>query len=107
MPITGVTEDEYRHYVAHGGNLRFEMDARDLDPSGSFEKSPLIAPYLDSGFQVAPSPVIEMPQNAAALFLYGGSWDRVIAHTYLNGGRIVYKKLLSGRYEAVAEAPVR
>lgn len=107
MAITGVTEEDYRHFVKHGGKLRFEMEAKDLDPSSSFEKSPLLAPYLEYGFELKPSPVIEMPQNSAALFLYGGSWDRVIAHTYLNGGRIVYKKLASGRYEAVAEAPIR
>lgn len=107
MAITGVTEGQYRDYVEHGGRLRFEMEARDLDPSGSFEKSPLLAPYLESGFELKPSPIIEMPQNSAALFLYGGSWDRVIAHIYLNGGRIVYKKLATSRYEAVAEAPSR
>jgi hypothetical protein len=107
VAITGVTEEQYRHYVAHGGKLRFEMEARDLDPSGSFEKSPFLAPYLESGFELKPSPVIEMPQNSAALFLYGDSWDLVIAHTYLNGGSIVYKKLASGRYEALAEVPVR
>lgn len=107
MAITGVTEEEYKSYVAHGGTLRFEVEAFDIDPSGAFEKSPLIQPYLNSGFELKPSPVIEMPVNSAALFLYGGSWDRVIAHTYKNGGKIVYSKLPSGRYEAKVEAPVR
>lgn len=107
MAITGVTETEYRHYVDHGGALRFEINASDLDPSGAFEKSPLIQPYLTSGFELKPSPIIEMPANSAALFLYGGSWDRVIAHTYKNGGKIVYAKLPSGCYEAKVEAPTR
>lgn len=107
MAITGVTEEEYKHYVARGGKLRFEIEASDIDPSGAFEKSPQIQPYLSSGFELKPSPIIEMPANSAALFLFGGSWDRVIAHTYKNGGKIVYAKLPSGRYEAKVEAPAR
>lgn len=105
MSITGVTEEEYKHYVAHGGTLHFEIESSDIDPSGSFEKSPLIQPYLNSGFEIKPSPSIEMPTNSAALFLYGGSWVRVIAHTYKNGGSIVYVKLPSGRYKATVKAP--
>ena len=107
MAITGVTEKEYTHYVLHGGSLRFEIEASDIDPSGEFEKSPLIKPYLTSGFELKPSPVIDVPANSAALFLYGGSWDRVIAHTYINGGKIVYSKLSNGRYEAKVESPAR
>ena len=107
MPITGVTEEEYRHYVCHGGNLCFEIEASDIDPSGEFEELRLTKPYLNSGFELKPSPIVEVPANSAALFLYGGSWDRVIAHTYKNGGKIVYTKLPNGRYEAKVEAPVR
>ena len=107
MPITGVTEEEYKHFLEHGGSLIFEIDAKDIDSTGGFEESPLIEPHLESGFELKPSPIIEEPPNSTALFLYGGSWTRVVTHTYLKGGRIVYRKLPSGRYEAKVEAPDR
>jgi hypothetical protein len=94
MPITGVTEEQYK-------------DAKDIDSTGGFENAALIKPYLESGFELKPSPIIEAPENAAALFLYGGSWTRVITHTYPRGGSIVYRKLPSGRYEAKVRAPIR
>jgi hypothetical protein len=107
MAITGVTEEEYKHFLAHGGTLVFEIGATDIDPTGGFENSGLVRPYLESGFELKPSPILDAPDNSAALFLYGGSWTRVIAHTYKNGGSIVYRKLPNGRYEARIVAPAR
>lgn len=107
MPIAGVTEEEYKHFLAHGGTLIFEIDADDIDSRGGFEDSPLVKPHLESGFELRPSQVIEDLPNTAALFLYGGSWTRVVTHTYLQGGTINYRKLPSGRYEAKVEAPDR
>lgn len=40
MAITGVSEQQYRDYLKHGGNLTFEIDATDIDTRGNFEKSP-------------------------------------------------------------------
>lgn len=107
MAITGVTEEEYKNYLAHGGTLVFEIEAKDIDSSGEFENAPLIKPHLNKGFELKPSKIIEEPETSAALFLYGGSWTRVVTHTYKNGGSIVYKKLPNGRYEATVKAPTR
>ncbi len=107
MAITGVTEEEYKNFLSHGGTITFEIEGTDIDSTGGFEESPLIKPYLFSGFELKPSPMIEEPENKAALFLYGGSWTRVVAHTYINGGSIVYKKLANDRYEAKVTAPNR
>ena len=107
MPITGVTEEEYKHFLNHGGTLTFEIDSTDIDSTGGFEESPLIKPYLSTGFELRPSPIMSEPINSAALFLYGGSWTRVVTATYKNGGTIIYKKLPNGRYEAEVTAPTR
>lgn len=87
--------------------MTFEIDAADIDSTGGFESSTLIKPFLYSGFELKPSPIIEEPQERALLILYGGSWTRVIIHTYLNSGSIIYKKLPNGRYEAKVAVPHR
>lgn len=107
MAITGVDEAAYKQFLSHGGSLTFEIDATDIDSTGGFESSPLIQPFLNSGFELRPSPVIEEPKERAMLLLYGGSWTRVVTHTYLNGGSITYKKLANGRYEAKVSTPQR
>ena len=104
MAITGVDEAAYKQFLSHGGNLTFEIDATDIDSTGGFESSPLIQPFLSSGFELKPSPIIEEPKERALLLLYGASWTRVVIHTYLNGGSITYKKLANGRYEAQVSA---
>ena len=107
MAITGVDEISYKQFLSHGGALTFEIDATDIDSTGGFESSPLIQPFLNSGFELRPSPIIEEPQERALLLLYGGSWTRVVTHTYLNGGSVTYKKLAGGRYEAKVSTPRR
>ncbi|URL57016.1 hypothetical protein IM816_10100 [Luteibacter flocculans] len=106
MAITGVTEDQYKLFVSSGGSLTFYLDAKDIDSGGGFESSPLISPYLSSGFELVPTPIIHNPSERGTLLLYGGSWERVIAHTYLNKGKIIYKKLPDGRYEAKVTVPL-
>jgi hypothetical protein len=105
MAITGVTENQYKTFLSSGGSLTFYLDAKDIDSSGGFESSPLISPYLSSGFELVPTPVIHEPIERGMLLFYGGSWERVIAHTYLNNGKIIYKKLPDGRYEAKVNVP--
>ncbi|MFP5358436.1 MAG: hypothetical protein ACLGHI_08290 [Gammaproteobacteria bacterium] len=107
MAITGVSEADYKRFLSHGGDLTFEIGAADIDSSGGFESSPLIKPFLSSGFELKPSPIIAEPQEGALLLLYGGSWTHVVTHVYLNGGSIIYKKLSSGRYEAKVSMPQR
>ena len=107
MAITGVDEADYRLFLYHGGSLTFEIDAADIDSSGGFESSPLIQPFLYSGFELRRSRIIEQPRERATIILYGGSWTLVVTHTYLNGGSIIYKKLANGRYEAKVSTPLR
>jgi hypothetical protein len=105
MAVTGVSEHEYRNFLENGGDLTFEIDAKDIDASGDFEKSPLIEPFLITGFQLQPTPLVNDPKERATLFFYGGSWTKVVVHTYANKGSIIYRKLSSGRYEAKVSVP--
>lgn len=105
MSITGVSHAEYEKFLSSGGELTFEMDASDISSSRDFENLPLIKPFLESGFELAPSPMISAPAERARLFLYGGSWTLVIVHVYQSGGKIIYKKLPSGKYEAKVSVP--
>lgn len=105
MAITGVTEQEYLDFLSNGGNLIFEIDANDIDASGSFDKSPFMAPYLRTGFEVKPSPIIDDPAVGEQALIHGDPWTRIVTFTYRRDGTIVYKKLPSGRYEARVSAP--
>ena len=106
MAITGVTEQQYRDYLKHGGNFTFEIDATDIDASGCFENSPLIAPLLSSGFELKPSSIIEEAKDMAQLLLHGDPWMRIVTRTYLQGGSVIYRKIATGRYEAKVSAPL-
>jgi len=100
MAITGITRDQYRQFLEKGGTVSVEIDAEDVSKDPSFEQSPLIKPYLTTGFELRPSPVIHDPKVAAEIYLYGDDWTIVIATVYRNGGSIIYKKLSNGRFQA-------
>jgi len=100
MAITGITRDEYRQFVEKGGTVSVEIDAEDISKNRSFEQSPLIKPYLMTGFELRPSTVIHDPKVAAEIYLYGDDWTKVITTVYRNGGSIIYKKLPNGRFQA-------
>ena len=42
---------------------KVEIEGADIDSTGGFEESPLIKPYLHSGFELKPSPILEEPEN--------------------------------------------
>ncbi len=102
MKIDGPNEEDYRHFLAHGGTVKFELDATDIDGSGEFEEISAIKPKLESGFKLDPSPASTEPTNAAALYLYGGSWVQVVNQITQRRGELEYRRLKSGRYEATA-----
>jgi hypothetical protein len=109
MPITGPSEAEYTHFLSHGGELTFNgLRATDIDSVAAFEESPLIKPHLDTGFEIQPSSaVVDDPHSRAPLLYYGGSWTRVVVSAYANGGKIIYRRLPDGMYEAKVSTPLR
>ena len=107
MAVTGASQSEYNEYLSKGGTLIFQIDEPDIDPSGSFKHSPLIAPHLKTGFELKPTSMIDDDHSAMPLLLHGDSWTKIVVFTYRRGGSIIYRQLSDGRYEARTFAPPR
>ena len=106
MAVTGVTKEQYNNFLQNGGDVTFVIDAADIAPDNEFEISPLIKPYLHSGFELRPSSIIDEPKVAAEIYVYGESWTRVITFVYRKGGKIIYRKLSNGQFQAACSIPV-
>lgn len=105
MAVTGASPSEYKEYLSQGGLLTFQIDELDIDPSGSFKLSPLIAPHLKTGFELRPTSMIDDDLSAMPLLLHGDNWTKIVVFTYRRGGSIIYRQLNDGRYEAKTFAP--
>lgn len=105
MVNPGVSKVQYEEFLINGGELRFELDAEEIATGAEFEKSPHIAPLLDTGFELPPSAVIENPESAAQLLMHGDWWVRAVVFTYRHGGSVIYRRVSPGRYEATATMP--
>jgi hypothetical protein len=107
MPITGITEGQYEQFLAHGGRVTVQLDREDFSKDAAFEQGPSIRPLLKSGFELPPTSLIYDESAAAKIYWYGDTWARAITHIYRNGGKIVYRKTDSGKYEATLELPMQ
>jgi len=105
MAVTGVTNEQYKEFLKNGGTLVFTIDSEDISSNTEFENYPLIKPFLNIGFEIKPTPMIEIPDFAAQIYVHGDDWSRVITFVYRNDGSIVYKKNSNGQYEATATIP--
>jgi hypothetical protein len=107
MAATGITEAQYREFLASGGRVVVQLDKIDVFGDTDVEQSPFVAPYLDTGFEIKPSPVLETLAHVDQIDCYGDPWSRVVAIVYRNGGSIVYKRLSPGKYEATLSLPAK
>ena len=82
------------------------VDREDFAKDAEFEEASSIKPLLYKGFELPPSPLMAMPQAIADISLYGDQWTRTMTTVYLKNGRIIYKKLHNGRYEAKLQIPL-
>jgi hypothetical protein len=105
MAITGVTEKQYKEFVENGGSITFVLDPTDLSPENAFESYTSIKPCLYTGFEMGPTLLIHDPKLAGDVYVHGASWDKVMAYVYRNGGKIIYKKLTSGKFQADCSIP--
>lgn len=106
MTIGNITREEYtRLFEPSGGEHVVILDKEDISAGGAFENCGLIRPYLTSGFEIPPTPIISEPEMAAGISVYGDDWTKVIAKTYTRGGKIIYKQRSDGRYEAKITVP--
>ncbi len=106
MAVTGATQEQYRNFLDNGGSLTFVIGAQDIASDSSFENFELITPYLHTGFELRPSSVIHEPKEAAQILVFGDSWTRIVTTVYRNGGKIIYKKLTNGDFQADCTIPV-
>lgn len=107
MAVTDVNKQQYDDFLENGGNVIFTIDSTDISPDGAFENFPLIKPCLYSGFELSPSTIIHAPQAAVDLYVHGDSWGKVITVVYRFGGKIIYKKLSNGRFQADCTIPIQ
>lgn len=103
----GPSDADYRQVVTNGGTARFVIEPHDIDSTRGFEKATLIAPHLDTGFMLEPSPSLFDPQNISTVAAYGGGWVGIIYAVYGRKGKITYKRLAPDLYEAICEVPTR
>ncbi|MBK5274154.1 MAG: hypothetical protein JJE30_03780 [Desulfuromonadales bacterium] len=108
MSISGITENEYAKFLENGGFICVTIDKSDIMSESDFETSEEIRPNLFKGFEIPPSNVIvNIPENRATMYQYGEPWDRTVIFVYGHGGKIIYKKIANGKYEAEVTLPQR
>ncbi len=106
MAITGVTKEKYQRFLEKGGSLSFQIYSSDIDSTGGFEDS-LLKSQIESGFELKPTSLREGSVEEVQLLIYGEPWTQFVAHVYKHGGKIIYRKLPNGRYEAQADVPCK
>ncbi|EPK5524075.1 hypothetical protein ABLU56_13195 [Klebsiella sp. GN_Kp186] len=98
---TGLTVQDY---YKNGGVLEFELDALEVGGNSTeFETFQGLKKYLNKGFQLPPTVIIQDKEVLALILNYGDFWTKIHAYTYAQGGTVTYKQLPSGQYYARCE----
>ena len=96
---------EWCTFKANGGSITFEIDGTDISHDAAFENMPSLQPKLTTGFEIPPTPLIETADLQALIQVHGSEWDYILCRIYLAGGKVVYRQLSNGKYEAVCTVP--
>ena len=96
---------EWKDFKANGGSITFEIDVTDISHDAAFEESSSLQGKLTTGFEVPPTPLIETAELQALIKFHGSEWDYILCRIYLAGGKVVYRKLGNGKYEAFCTVP--
>ena len=88
-----------RGVIEHGGIYTIEIDASEIPMTEVEEAWDDIAPVLTSGFEIPPS-TVQDPVAANEILTKVDTWGQIVVLVYRSGGRIIYRKLPSGLYEA-------
>lgn len=99
-------KDEWENFKKRGGSITFEIDPEDISRKREFETNSDIKPNLTIGFELPPTSLINTPELQALIEVHGSEWDYIFCRIYLAGGKVVYKQLPSGKYEATCTVPV-
>lgn len=96
---------EYENFKKNGGSITFEIDPEDITSTRDFETNPSIQPKLTTGFELAPTTLINSPELQAEIQVHGSQWDYILCRVYLSGGKVIYRKNPNGKYEATCNIP--
>jgi hypothetical protein len=100
ITYTDVKKDEWEIFKKNGGSITFEIDGVDISANRDFETDPIIQSKLTTGFELPPTPLISSPDLQALIQVYGSEWDYIFCRIYISGGKVIYRKLANGKYEA-------
>jgi hypothetical protein len=98
-------KSEWENFKQHGGSITFMIDREDISSTNDFENFPEIQPHLETGFEIPPTCLIQTPELQALIATHGSTWDYILCRIYLSDGKVTYRKLENGRYEAICEVP--
>lgn len=94
-------KQEWENFKTKGGMIKFEIDSTDISSTKEFETFPSIQLNLTTGFEIPPTTLIHSPELQALIQTGGSEWDYILCRIYLAGGKVIYRKLPSEKYEAV------
>ncbi|MBB3521009.1 MULTISPECIES: hypothetical protein [unclassified Rhizobium] len=99
VALTAADRAGIDNILANGGTYTLVIDASDIQMTSETEQWPDIAPNLTTGFELPLTPPTN-PRDIALALRYGDVWGRELVKIGNKGGRVVYRKLPSGQYEA-------
>lgn len=101
----GSTQEQYEKFMKEGGDIVFEIDATDISKNREFESFDSIKPKLDTGFELPPTTMIHVADFLAAIRIHGDEWSNILVTIYLCGGKVVYKRISTDKYQAHCSVP--
>ncbi|KQQ72389.1 hypothetical protein ASF70_12710 [Rhizobium sp. Leaf321] len=91
--------------IDNGGFYEIEIDASEIPMTAREEAWENIAPNLTTGFEMKPTSMIGELSAANDILTKIDTWGQIVVLIYRRGGKITYKKLPNGRYDARVERP--
>jgi hypothetical protein len=98
-------KQEWEKFKKDGGSIIFEIDPEDISSNRGFEKEPSLQSKLTTGFELPPTSLVDSPELQALIQVHGSEWDYILCRIYLSGGKVIYKQLSNGKYEATCSIP--
>lgn len=103
ITYTAALKDEWESFKNNGGKIVFEVDPEDIASDRGFETDASLRPNLATGFELAPTSLIDTPELQALIQTAGSEWSYIFMRIYLAGGKVIYRRLPSGKYSASCE----
>ncbi|MDW9365806.1 hypothetical protein GOA99_07180 [Sinorhizobium meliloti] len=84
--------------LKEGGSYTMLLDADDMQMSDDVVEA--LGDTLHTGFEMEPTSLIYFDDAASEILRLADGWTAVPVRVYRAGGKIIYKKLSDGRFEA-------